>query len=398
MATQAATVSRERPDARRGAEPKRITHVITRFIRGGADENTLYTCNGQAAMGHDVELIAGDHHRDMVAALDPRVRWTHLPSLRHQPSPSDVACMLELRRHFRRTRPDLVHTHESKAGILGRVAARWSGVPTIIHGVHILPFVGVAAPLSNIYLTFEKMAAKCTDGYVSVSDELRRICLANQLGGEDNHIVAPSGMDIVRFRAAAPIARDALVPGVAIGEQTVIGLIAAALEPRKRVVELVRAVAASAGERDWALLVAGDGPERGQLEALIRSAGLADRVFLLGFRPDLDRLMASADVLIHGSVNEGLPRVVVQAVLTGLPVVCTALPGVDRVIAQDGNGWLVASVDAVADGFVRLVDDPGTRRRLAAGAAAIDLDAWNIASMVETIQALYDQVDEARAA
>lgn len=367
----------------------RIVHIITRFIHGGADENTLLTCNGQAALDHEVHLVIGDHHPDMVAALDPGVRVHHLDSLRREPTVRDPACLVQLTRLLRRLGPDIVHTHESKAGILGRLAARLAGVKRIVHGVHILPFVGVSRPAAAFYLALEKLAARTTHAYVDVSEEMRRLCLEKRLGSAETHHVVASGMDVARFRAAVPLPRPEIAPGLT--PDVPLLLLASTLEPRKRVGELVRALAEAGRDRPWALAVAGDGAGRPELEGLVETLGLRGRVFLLGFRPDLPRLLASGDLLVHAARNEGLPRVVVQAVLAGLPVASTALPGVEAVVEDGVNGLLspVESIPGLAANALRLAGDPGLRARMGAAARARDLSAWDASAMVARIEAVY---------
>jgi len=369
-----------------------IVHVITRFIRGGADENTLFTCNGQAEQGHEVHLITGSYHPEMVASLDPRVQWHFLPSLVRDPSWKDVRALLALSRMFRRLRPFIVHTHESKAGILGRLAARMAGVPLIVHGVHILPFVNMTGPKRLVYLGMEKAVAPSTDAFLSVSEEMQRICLAQGLGGPDRHAWVPSGMDTEQYRTASRLELSGLLPGRNVSGDRTVGLIAGHLEKRKQIGELVEALARYRDRRDWLLLIAGEGPEHAALSARIGQLGLADHVFLLGFRKDLPNLLASADIVLHAAGNEGLPRVVVQATLAGRPVVTPALPGIDKVVADQRNGLFCAIDDfaALATNFIALVDDPARRERMAAAAREVDLFPWGIEAMVTGISTAYD--------
>jgi glycosyltransferase involved in cell wall biosynthesis len=369
-----------------------VAHVITRFVRGGADENTLLTCNGQAALGHEVHLIYGDHHPDMVAAMDPRVRMHHLPSMVRAVRPwTDLRCLRALARLFRELRPDVVHTHESKAGVLGRFAAVRARVSVIVHGVHILPFVGVGQVTARIYLALEKAAARVTDAYVDVSAGMRDICLEHGLGRSENHFVVASGMDVARFRAAVPLPRNSIVPGRSFAAGCTIGLISGALEPRKRVAELIAALGASPPAGDWALLIAGAGPEADAIARTIATHGLQDRVFPLGFCGNLPELIATADVCLHVARNEGLPRVVVQYVLGGRPVVTSALPGIDRVVQDGVNGVLVPVItpQAAATVFARLVDACETRRAYADASRKADLSDWGADTMVTRIEQVY---------
>lgn len=368
-----------------------IVHIITRFIRGGADENTLFTCNGQVGEGAEVHLVTGEYHPAMVAKLHPGVTWHHLPSLVRDPSPSDVRCVVDLVRLLRRLQPAVVHTHESKAGILGRIAARLVRVPIIVHGVHILPFVNVSPVKRALYLGMEKAVAPFTDSYVSVSEEMQRLCIVNGLGRREDHSWVPSGMPIDSYRHAEKLDFDAVLPATLKGQGRTVGLIAGHLEKRKQIGELVDALAGYRERADWVLLIAGEGPEHSALQAKIERHGLAGHVVLLGYRSDLPSLLASADVVIHAAGNEGLPRVVVQATLAGRPVVTPALPGIDRVVAHERNALIspIDDFDRLAANFIALVDDAEMRTRMSAEARKVDLSPWSIETMVTRIADAY---------
>ena len=157
-----------------------IAHVITRFIRGGADENTRLSCNAQAAAGHRVALIFGrEAHEEMLAALDPRVERIRIDALVRRIDPvCDALTLMSLVRTLRDLKPDIVHTHTSKAGILGRLAGRIARAKAIVHGVHILPFLNVRRFKRWVFLAVERLTAPLTDAFVSVSPKMQECCLA----------------------------------------------------------------------------------------------------------------------------------------------------------------------------------------------------------------------------
>ncbi|MDQ0838828.1 glycosyltransferase [Sphingomonas faeni] len=369
----------------------RIVHVITRFIRGGADENTLFTCNGQAAQGHDVHLITGRYHPEMVAGLDSRVHWHFVPSLVRDPSLQDLACVIALSRKFRELKPLIVHTHESKAGILGRLAACLVRVPLIIHGVHILPFLNMSGTKRLLYLGMEKAVAPFTDAFLSVSEEMQRICIVEGLGKPDRHFWVPSGMDTEQYRQAEKLDWSTILPEGRTAVGRTVGLIAGHLEKRKQIGDLVEALGVYSDRQDWMLVIAGEGPEHAALQARIGELNLVEHVIVLGFRKDLPNLLVSADIVLHAAGNEGLPRVVVQATLAGRPVVTPALPGIDKVVADQRNGLFCAINDfpALAANFIALVDNPARRDSMAAVAREVDLSPWGINAMVKRINEAY---------
>ncbi|HCX67939.1 MAG TPA: glycosyltransferase family 1 protein, partial [Rhodobiaceae bacterium] len=319
----------------------RIVHVITRFVNGGADENTLLTCNHQAEAGHEVWLVYGrDWTERMRGQLDPRVRAVELPSLVREVSPvKDIAALAGLARLYRRVRPDIVHTHTSKAGIVGRLAALAWLPARGVHGVHILPFTSEPFLKRIVYVLLEKLVALRTHAFIDVSEGMRDLCLEYRLGTNDNHFVIRSGMDVAKFRKATPADDIAALSG---GEAVVLGYVAV-LERRKRHREMLEAlVPVLKAQSHVSLVLAGDGPERHVIEAIIHENGLQDRVRVLGFREDVERVVAGCDICVFASQREGLPRSVVQYVIAGKPVVASALPGIERVIRDGENGFVVA--------------------------------------------------------
>jgi len=273
----------------------RIIHIITRFIRGGADENTLLSCNAQASSGHEVHLVYGEFHSDILENLHSDVKPYCLPSLVRPLSPvNDIRATFALYRLCRELQPDIVHTHTSKAGFVGRAAAWAARVPVIIHGVHILPFLNVGPVQKLIYWAAEKMLVPVTDAFVDVSEGMKAECLRYAIGREDKHLVVPSGMDVARFKAAQPVS-DAELAGVCGGEveqwrEAEIVLMVAAFEDRKRQLAFLDVFSSVAKARPKAtLLLAGDGPDRSQIEEKILALDLTQRVKLIGFREDVER-------------------------------------------------------------------------------------------------------------
>lgn len=384
-----------------------VVHVITRFIRGGADENTLLTCNGQVALGHDVHLIVGSEtHPDILARLDLRVTLHVMPNLRRAIHPvRDVLALAECFAIFRRVRPDIVHTHESKAGIVGRWAAWMAGVPAIVHGVHILAFVGSSRLSAVVFRSIEQATAPLTDMFIDVSEGMRAECLAAGIGRPDNHKVVSSGMEIDRFRSAPVPAdwREAL-GGAEVtlpdGKATPrFLLVAGALEPRKRVVEFLDIFALVARQVQSAvLLICGDGFQMPMLRRRIDELGLRGRAIPLGHRDDLERLIAMSEICIHAAEREGLPRVVVQFVAGGKPVLVTRLPGIDRVVRDGINGVYFdpSERDASAMLLAALLLDDRRLRSMEDESRRVDVSAWDFKVMVEQIEEVYADMSAPR--
>jgi glycosyltransferase involved in cell wall biosynthesis len=373
-----------------------VVHVLTRLLKAGSEENTLVSCRHQVAQGHDVTLVHGaEFDRDVRATAERAgVRVIELRTLVHPIAPrDDYRAWLELARLLRQLRADVVHTHQSKAGVIGRLAARRAHVPIVVHGVHILPFVHVSRAKAALYVAAERICAANTDAFVSVSPALRAAYLAHGIGRADRHFVAYSAMDVGRFQGARPATDWAELLGVAPAQpRPPTAVMLAAFEPRKRHLELVRALpAAFAGLRDWRVVFAGQGELEPAVRALVAELGLADRVRFAGFRADPEAVVALADACLLTSMREGLPRVLVQYVAAGKAVVASELPGLDEVVADGTSAVITPSddVSAAAAAVARLLADPAERARLEAGARAIDVTRWSPAAMNARIDEVY---------
>ncbi|TPE49137.1 glycosyltransferase [Amaricoccus solimangrovi] len=381
----------------------RIVHILTRLLRAGSEENTLLTCAGQIADGHEVILVHGHEYLPGFAEQTaPGIRTLEVKALTRELNPvADLTAYGEILRLLRRLRPDIVHTHQSKAGIVGRFAAAGAGVPVVVHGVHILPFLGETGAKRMVYLYSELAAAKVTHAFIHVSDGMRNACLTHGVGRDAPHHIVRSGFSLRRFAEAAPPEDWRRILRLAPGERRppVIAMLSA-LEPRKRHLELLdHARALLALCPDTRILLAGEGFLRPAIEARIAALGLSDRILLLGFRDDPERVIAMADVCVHCADREGLPRSVLQYLAAGRPTVLFDLPGIEEIITNGVNGIVVRQgdwtefVEAVAD-LLRIAD---TREAFAERARHTRLDAWDTAVMSRhTLEIYQDLAGQAR--
>lgn len=379
----------------------RIAHIITRLIRGGADENTLLSCNGQAEMGHEVHLIYGLEASDaMVRRLHPAVIPHQIRALRRPLTPiSDTWAALATAVLLLRISPEIVHTHTSKAGAIGRVAARLAQTPGVVHGIHILPFLNVGLAEQLAYLTTERLLAPVTDAFVDVSYGMMETALANGMGPAPKHTVVPSGMDLAQFTDALPIDDEEIgaVFACSSSEASRMKLLVmtAALEPRKRVREFLDVFARVVeSEPAAALAVLGEGRDRDAILARVHSLGLDGKVALPGFRNDVARWVSRADVCVLASEREGLPRAVVQYVLAGRPVVSTALPGLEDIVKSGISGFLVPThfLHEMAPAICSLLTNPQLAASMSREAKSLDLSRWSTRHMVDRLDDIYRTV------
>lgn len=350
------------------AERARVVHVITLLEWGGAQENTLYTVSALDRERFEPILASGTGGLlDGRAASIPGCRRVPVPPLVREVRPAaDAAAFLALRRLFRSLRaesraPLLVHTHSSKAGILGRAAARSAGADAVVHSVHGFGFHDGQRPsVRACFVAAERMAARWTDAFVAVSEENIRTGVRERIFSRDRCRLIRSGFDTAAFRAGDR-GRGRRLLGLPEGVP-VVGTVAV-FKPQKCPLDFVETAARVAREiPDAHFVMAGDGELRPAVERAISDAGLSGRFVLAGWRPEVPDLMAAFDVFLLTSRWEGLPKVVPQALIAGLPVVATAADGTAEIVDEGVDGFLAppGDVATLAERVVSILD--GTAR------------------------------------
>jgi len=378
----------------------RVAHVITRLELGGAQDNTLHTVRSLRPP-YAPHLFAGRG-----GILDDETerslgdRLTFVDALVHPIRPwRDLAAVAALARAFRRLRPAIVHTHSSKAGIVGRAAARLAGVPVVIHSIHGFGFHDhQPAWMRRMLVAAERAAAPWTTHFVSVAATHLERGAALGIVDRERASVLRSGVHLADLAAAAERAGRAGQPALRTrlglpAAGPILGMVAC-LKPQKAPLDFVEAAARIASVRPEASFVmVGDGPLRPQIEARARSLGIASRLHLLGWRRDVPDLLAAFDVAVLTSLWEGLPRVVPEAIAAGRPIVATAIDGTAEIL-RDGETALLAppgDPGAVANQVLRLLDDPALARRIASAARPL-LAGFDIDRMVREQERLYGRL------
>jgi glycosyltransferase involved in cell wall biosynthesis len=376
-----------------------VVHLITRLDLGGAQQNTLYSAGHHDRSRFRVGLWAGaggilDAEARAIADADVRLfPWLVHPIRPHR----DALALVRLVAAMREAKPALLHTHSSKAGILGRAAARIARVRRVVHTVHGWSFNDTQSPIvRRLFRALERMAARGTDRIVCVSEADRREGIESRIGRPEAYRLVRSGIDPEEF-SARPGARERVRAALGIGPGEVLVGTVACLKPQKAPLDLVEGAAlALRVEPRLRFVVAGDGELRGAVEARARDLGLGERFRLLGWRRDVPDLLAGLDLFVLTSLFEGLPRAVLQAMVAGVPVVATAVGGTPEVVRDGETGLLVRPGDpaAAAAAVVRLTGEPETARRLAAAASRRIGEEFEIRRMVRTLDELYAETLE----
>jgi len=312
----------------------------------------------------------------------------------------DLRALAGLRRLVRAWRPHIVHTHTAKAGLLGRLAARAAGVPTIVHTFHGHVLRGYFSPAkTGLFRRLETRLAAATDALVAVSESVKQDLVDLGVARAEKIRVVPLGLDLAHLAAGLPrgvLRRETGVPEAA----PLVGMVGR-LVPIKDVPTFLRAARLVRAERaDARFALVGDGEERSALEALCRQLGLAEAVTFLGWRRDLAAIYGDLDVVVNASRNEGTPVALIEALAAGRPVVATRVGGTPDLLGDGERGRLVPPGDpaALARAVLETLDQSEAARRRAQAGREHVLARHSADRLVRDVDALYRELRAAKKA
>ena len=380
----------------------RVTHIITRLVVGGAQENTIATVLGlRQKPDVTVKLISGPT-TGPEGSLEHRVNdpelLTIVPTLVRPVHPlKDFFAIQHLTRLLKKQKPDIVHTHSGKAGILGRIAAARAKIPVIIHHIHGPSFGPFQGNLANtIFTAAERYAAKFTTHFLCSADAMTNLYLAAGIGRPENYTRIFSGFRTEPFANATNdlLLRDQLrIPHDAF----VIGKIAR-LFPLKGHEDLLIVLKRILPDCPQAhVLFVGDGLLRPHIEQRVRELGLTKHITFTGLvSPDeVPRYVGIMDCLAHLSTREALSRALPQALAAGKPVVSYDFDGADEICLDNQTGFLVKQghENAVAERILILAHDPKLRAEFGQRGQAFVRANFAVEQMVDTIHQLYQDLN-----
>ena len=380
-------------------------HIITRLDKGGSAENTLLTVMGLDREIYDVVLVHGlsiesnmaeDEFRAVEKSLmdveKEGVRVITIPSLvRRIHLFYDLRAFFALIKILRNERPDIVHTHTSKAGILGRWAAFFVRVPVIIHTPHGHVFWGYFGKLkTRIFILLEKISALVTDRLVMLTEQEKIDHLHFHIAPENKFSVVHSGINLDEFsntsvdpaamKRRLGIPEDNLIVGT-VGRLT-------SIKGHRYLIEAARKIAGS--RPDTTFVILGDGELLDELKNMVTRSDIEENIMFLGWRSDVAEVMSTFDIFALPSLNEGMGRVLVEAMALGRPIVASNIGGIPDLVVDCENGYLVSvgDVESLAARIRKLLDDPEKREEMGECGKKIAID-YSANAMVQKIDRVY---------
>lgn len=352
----------------------RVLHLITRYLDGGAETTTQNTIDAliEAESPYDVRLGTGaEYDSKRLRELD--VEIAVFRSIRHYNPITAVIAVISVAWYLRREDIDVIHTHSTEAGIIGRLAGYLGNTPVVIHEIHGDPITADRNPVLNrVLLAIERHTAPLADRLIVKSKRIRDTFLKRGIGRQSQYELIYHGVDIERFHTETDELDDSSVRLLFVGR----------LAKGKGLFDLLDSVERLEGVQ---INIVGDGPLRETLANEVKQRGL-ESVTLLGYRENIPLFMAHSDVLVLPSYREGTPRVITEAMASGLPVVATDIAGIPEQVVEGETGFLVppGDVEALTAALRRLVNNPQLRAELG-NAARFRVDRFD----VETAKAAY---------
>ncbi len=374
----------------------KILHIITKLEVGGAQQNTIYTVehlNRQENV-HS-EIIAGpivSRKNLMKNARDRGINVTVIKGITNEIRPiKNLTAMLKAYKHIRKGRFDIVHTHSSVAGIIGRIAARLAKTPVIIHTVH---GWGIRPDLPKwklkIYILLERICARFTHKLITVSERDIRKGLKNSIGKKSQYTVIRSGIDISRF--SKNINKEKKKKELGIDpKKPVVGMVGR-LDKQKNPLDFVRAASKVQKKHpEVQFIIAGDGPLRKQTESLIKKLKV-NNFHILGFRDDVNEIIQILDISVLTSLWEGLPRVFPESMAAKKPIIATDVDGAREAIINSKNGFITQpkKPEQTAEKIYFLLQNPKKAKKMGENGFAM-AEKFSLKTMLNKLYELYQR-------
>jgi glycosyltransferase involved in cell wall biosynthesis len=372
-----------------------IAHVITESTPfGGAQRNTLLTLKGLTRDGYRAELICGPRGELIREAEAINVKVHVVDELIRQIDPSkDCWALLTLYKLFKSHKYDIVHTHSTKAGLVGRLAAWWAGIPSIIHTVHGVPFEMAGNYRSKLYITLEKLIGLVTDRVICVGEILRQEVATWNIVPSQKLSTIYSGIDLSEYISRRSTIQMKQELGIE-DAWPIIGCIGR-LSDQKAQHYLVDAISNLTKKYPKIkLILIGDGECRHQLEKQIFDKELLSHVILLGDRDDIADLLNIFDIYAMSSLWEGVGRALTEAMYWGLPIVSTPVNGVKELIDHEVTGLLTPTRDpnALAGSIDRLLVDVDLAKQIGSNARERVEEFMGGERMIKAIEEVYSHL------
>lgn len=387
--------------------PLKVIHLITRLDWGGSARNTMLT-----VLGHDrsrfLPFVVAGHIGEWTAqggtqateansqTLDAAgVPWKCLSSLTREINPvKDISALWGLIQLFRQERPTIVHTHTSKAGILGRLAAWVVGVPIIIHTPHGHVFYGhFGIVLSRVFQMLEWVFAKGTSKIITLTELEAQDHLQRHIGKEGQFRAVFSGIDVAQYRAASATRLKSRFRLGCSDDDLIVGSVGwlTHIKGHRYLIEAMAKLKPHYPKLQCHII--GSGPLEEELMMLAADLEVASSIQFLGFTDDVPSCLSAMDLFVLPSLNEGMGRALIEAMAAGLPVVATNVGGVPAIVQDKHTGFLVppGNADAIAKSLEQYLQDPELAKTMGAAGREHISGKFDVSALIQGVESVYEE-------
>ena len=387
----------------------KVLHIITRFDKGGSAQNTYLSLLGLKKKNYQLSLVSGlslesemkheeikAKEKDIQILESEGIEFIQCPFLLRRINViKDIKAFFDIWRIIKKYNPLIVHTHSSKAGLMGRLAAKLAGTPIIVHTPHGHVFFGYFGPFkTKLFIIFEKLASRITDKIVALTNREKKDHILFKIAEEDKFSVIYSGIELNILKESSSEEKQNLKKELGIPENSLIVGTAGRLVPVKGPEFLVKASKYIISKYpDTYFMFTGDGPLEQDLKRKALEMGISDNIIFLGWRDDLAKIISIYDIFVLPSLNEGMGRVLVEAMALGKSIVASNVGGIPDLVIHGKNGFLVPPKNPrqLAKYIQVLLEDKDKREKM--GLAGKEM-ASNFSNeiMVEKIANLYKKL------
>jgi glycosyltransferase involved in cell wall biosynthesis len=385
----------------------KILHIITRFDKGGSAENTLLTVIGLDKERYDVTMAYGSSTESLMSESEARanrndqervrsggVKLILIPELVRSISPlKDLKAFLRIFLLIKREKYTIVHTHTSKAGILGRWAALFAGVPIIIHTPHGHAFIGYFGRfMTSLFILIERITAIFTDTIITLTDRCKEEHVEFKIAKAERFRTIHSGVEMERF-LNLHIDREKKKRSLGITDgYPVIGTVGRfiSIKGHKYLIDAIKIVS----ERipDVRFIFVGEGPLRPELIKQAESLGVIDKILFLGWREEIPEIISIIDLFVLTSLYEGMGKVFIEAMIMGKPVIATRVGGIPDIVRDGEDGILIPPKESkrLAEAIITLLEDKDKREKMGRS-GKMHASLYSDKAMVAKIDTLYNK-------
>jgi glycosyltransferase involved in cell wall biosynthesis len=390
------TIQLRKQNQMKNQDRVRVLHIITNLAVGGAQDNMLMTLERLNRHKYDVSLSTSSEGEWLPRAKSIKeLNLVFLDSFKRNISPiQDLITLYRVYLKIKKGGYAIVQTHTSKAGVLGRIAARLAGVPIVLHTHHGLNFHDYLNPvLRFIFFKLERFLANISDKLITVSQLNLKKAFDAGLAPLNKFVNIYNGIDFEKFDLQVDIPSKRKAIGV-FGKEKIVGTVGR-LCAQKAPQDLIRAIPKIlVARKEVVFIFVGDGELQPQMQALSKRLGVDSHVKFLGNREDVPELLHIMDVFVLTSLWEGMPRSLTEAMYCARPVVATAVDGTSELVTNAENGILVQPKDteALSQGILTLLNDRVKAKQLGEAAKKRVAESFAVEKMVREIERLYDDL------